>query len=78
MDGPYAIVQKLVPGERLELTFPLNSYETTERAAGVDYRVQWKGSTVLQISPPGPKLPLYVDRAALKRGVTPVTAPRYP
>jgi hypothetical protein len=56
----------------------LKQYETTERAAGVHYRVRWKGSSVLSISPAGTKAPLYADRAPLMKSTAPTSAPRYP
>jgi hypothetical protein len=66
------------PGEILELAFKLRQYETTEHAAGRDYRVEWKGSSVTGISPAGTKEPLYAKRSRLQGSVAPVCAARYP
>jgi len=77
MDGQYAIISNLAASQGFELLFPLNEYETLERAAGKNYRVQWKGSTVLSLVPPGEKVPLYAHRAMLRNAKAPLCAPRY-
>ena len=78
LEGQYVVVPKLKPGETVEVTFPLKGYETRERAAGVDYRVKWRGSSVMKLTPAGQRVPLYADREQIQNGVTPMTAPRYP
>jgi len=78
MDGPYAIIPRLASAERVELTFPLEEYETTERAREATYRVKWRGNAVLAIDPRGAKVPLYADRGQLREGRTPLSTPRYP
>jgi hypothetical protein len=77
MEGAYAVLRGLAPGDRIELTFPLREYETVENAQGKSYRVKWKGSAVLSLDPPGEKVPLYKDRGKL-RGTAPESGPRYP
>jgi hypothetical protein len=78
LNGHYAVIANLKAGEAIELTFPLREYQTVETAAGVQYRVQWKGSSVLSLKPPGQRKPLYADRARLKQASTPTAPPRYP
>jgi hypothetical protein len=78
MDGQYALISNIAAGQEIEVLFPLKEHETVERAAGVDYRVQWKGSSVLGISPTGKKVPLYSDRVALRDSKPQVSSPRYP
>ena len=56
--------------EVIELTFPLKKYETTEQAAGVEYRVQWKGSSVPSRAPAGNRVPLYAHRSQLNQPTT--------
>jgi hypothetical protein len=81
LDGPYALLSKVAPGEVIDLSFPLLEYETTERAAGNEYKVRWKGSSVLSLAPQGKKVALYTNRPTqlnqLKRHA-PLCAPRYP
>jgi len=77
-DGPYVLIDHVAAGEQLDLRFTLARYETIERAAGVEYRVQWKGSAVVRLDPPGPRCPLYRDRADLLNATAPLCAPRYP
>lgn len=78
MEGQYAIVSKINPGEKLELLFPLKQCETVERAAGVEYRVNWKGSSVVSISPSGTRVPLYSHRSAITNSAAPAHDGRYP
>jgi len=78
LEGQYAILWKLSAGERIEFLFPLQQYKTVERAAGVDYRVQWKGSSVIGISPAGANVPLYAHRDSIKNDQTPMCRTRYP
>jgi hypothetical protein len=77
-DGPYALVERAAPGESIELFFPLREYDTVEHARTNTYNVHWKGSWVLSLQPPGPKVPLYSKRQALGIATTPLSAPRYP
>jgi hypothetical protein len=74
----YAIISAVRPSELITLSFPLKEYETTEHARTNSYRVQWKGSAVLALEPPGPKVPLYAKRGALRSSSAPFCAPRYP
>ena len=77
-DGPYVLIDHLAAGEQIDLRFTLQRYETTERAAGVEYRVQWKASAVTSLEPRGPRCPLYCDRTNLLNATAPLCAPRYP
>ena len=78
LDGQYALVPDVRAGETIELLFPLREYETTEKAAGVEYRVRWKGSSVVALSPPGTRVPLYANRSRILSESAPACAPRYP
>lgn len=78
LEGQYAVVTQIAAGDSVELLFPLKTYETTERAAGVDYTVSWKGSSVLNISPAGKRVPLYSDRGKILTDKAPCSQPRYP
>jgi hypothetical protein len=77
-DGSYAWVENVAAGEQIDLRFGLKQYETTERAAGVEYRVRWKGSVVTSLEPRGPRCPLYRGRADLLNARAPLCAPRFP
>ncbi len=78
LEGQYVVLKAVSSGEQIELTFPLNEYETVEHAAGVEYKAFWKGSAVVRLTPPGEKLPLYRHRTQLARASALSTAPRYP
>jgi hypothetical protein len=71
-------VPKVVQGEEVEVLFPLRSYETEETAAGTTYKVRWKGSSVVELSPPGTRYPLYTNRVDLQKNPVALAAPRYP
>ena len=44
-----------------------------------NYEVKWKGSSVVELSPAGPRMPLYANRGRLALTESPpMTAPRYP
>jgi hypothetical protein len=77
-EGPYVIVEQVQAGEGVEVVFPLREYETIEPARGDSYKVRWKGSSVLSLQPPGPKVPLYARREVLRTAPVPLCAPRYP
>jgi hypothetical protein len=78
LEGSYAVVEQLRPGEQVELQFPLLEYETVEHARSDAFTVRWKGSWVVSLTPPGVQVPLYAKRAALQHVDAPVSAPRYP
>jgi hypothetical protein len=77
-DGPYVLIDHVDAGEWIDLRFSLRQYETVEHAAGVAYRVQWKGSAVTGLEPVGPRCPLYRGRTNLLNALAPLCAPRYP
>ena len=76
-EGQYALIEDVREGEQFELRFDLDRYETTERAAGKEYRVGWKGSMVTSLTPPGSRVPLYQSRTNVLKEAAPVSAPRY-
>jgi hypothetical protein len=76
--GAYVRIPRVSPGETIEVLFPLREYETVEQAAGKEYRVTWKGSSVLSLSPAGKRVPLYTHRSGLTEAEAPLCAPRYP
>ncbi len=46
-------------GRTVTFTFPLAEFARTETVLDVDYRTYWRGDTVMQIHPQGPRAPLY-------------------
>ncbi|MGQ9631644.1 MAG: hypothetical protein ACUVXI_15240 [bacterium] len=57
--GNYVKVDGLKPGQRVAVLHPLRREERTEGVGGREYRLTWRGSTVVGISPPGQVFPLY-------------------
>ena len=55
------------PGSRIVLTLPQREETTSYVVAGRQYHVQWKGDTVLNLTPPGNPYPLYQGSASLRR-----------
>ena len=46
-------------GRTVTFTFPVSEFARTETVLDVDYRTHWRGDTVMQIHPQGPRAPLY-------------------
>lgn len=67
----YVSADHLRSGDDVVVSYPMVSLEKTERVAGQDYRVRWRGDTVVALSPPGRRMPLY-QRKELERDVAPV------
>jgi hypothetical protein len=78
LEGQYCVIPTLLAGEDCELLFPLREFETIEHAAGVEYHVRWKGSSVVGLTPQGTKVPLYSGRSRIQQSRAPLCAPRYP
>lgn len=58
--GDYVKVSRLKHGDSVALTYPMRSRKTREIIiGGVKYVTEWKGDTVIRISPPGEEYPLY-------------------
>jgi hypothetical protein len=74
----YVMVENVLPGERVELRFPLKQYETDEPVQGEMYHVSWKGDAVTSIDPKGKQMPLYADRQIATANGPAVCSPRYP
>ena len=55
-------VDGLVPGAEVAISFPLADRDETVRVLDDQYRVSWRGDTVLAIDPPGRAGPLYRRR----------------
>ena len=63
--GDYVRVGELTSGQLVRLTFLLRTEKRKETVYGKEYWVEWKGDTVVGISPEGEVLPLY-RRAYMK------------
>jgi hypothetical protein len=59
------------PGTRIVMTFEPRQQSTTSVVAAKKYNVNWRGDTVLQLTPAGKPYPLY-QRDSLARSVAPV------
>lgn len=57
-DG-YVVVVSPRAGQFVTVRFPLPERETDEEAAGLHFRVSWRGDSVAGISPPGRYRPMY-------------------
>lgn len=75
----YVKVVGLRPSNRLTVTFPLKrkvEKEFIKDGKNMEYTVEWKGDTVISISPPGDLFPLYQrahfrsDEAPLREDIT--------
>jgi hypothetical protein len=57
--GAYVVFSDLTRGDVVTVSVPLKRHTTVETAAGVEYTIEWKGNTVVSISPTGTLAPLY-------------------
>lgn len=57
-DG-YVDIPSAVQGERISIRFPLATREAEENVAGRDYRVKWRGDTIVGMAPQGLRYPLF-------------------
>ena len=51
-------------GRTVTFMFPLAEFARTETVLDIDYRTHWRGDTVMQIHPQGPRAPLYQRQTA--------------
>ena len=76
-EGRYVNIGAAIPGDRIELTFPISMRTIKEKVAGTDYTLRIKGNTVVAIDPPGRNCPLF-QRAHFKQDKAPwQTVPRF-
>ena len=57
--GAYVGLSGLAQGDVLTVSVPLKRRVTKETAAGTEYTIEWKGNTVVGVSPKGTLEPLY-------------------
>ena len=60
-DG-YFSVGRLAPGDRVLARYPMDERIERVEVNGRDYRVAWRGDTVVEIDPPGAEMPFYQGR----------------
>ncbi len=69
--GSYVRIEEAGAGDQLAVRFPLEVKTRDERLLDWDLRIRWRGDTVVSMTPPGKRLPLY-ERAALDSEVCPM------
>jgi len=62
LEQGYLLLEQLSTGDEIEFVFPLKTEVKLETINSKDYRVTWRGDTVIGISPPGKRVPLYQGR----------------
>ncbi len=58
-DGDYVSFPETLAGQRISVIYPLPRERRSEVLDGREYRVDWKGDTVVRIDPPGKIVPLF-------------------
>jgi hypothetical protein len=58
-EGRYVRTGHVGAGDVVAVSFPINTRNETQTIAGVSYRLQIRGNTVVSISPGGENMPLY-------------------
>lgn len=70
-DDGYIAISGLQPGQQALIAYPLRIAETIEQVSGSDYRVKWRGDTVVAAVPAGSVYPLY-EREWMERDEAPL------
>jgi hypothetical protein len=68
-EGRYVNLGNVVAGDKVALSFPISERKVRQRVAGTNYTFTIKGSTVVDIDPPGNVCPLF-RRERYRRGET--------
>ncbi|REE66970.1 hypothetical protein A8990_14622 [Paenibacillus taihuensis] len=68
----YIRLEGLQAGQLVQLLYPLTTVEAIERVSGRDYKVRWRGDTVLSVTPSGQIYPLY-QRKWMEQDSAPMT-----
>lgn len=61
-DGEYVVFENVAAGQQLTVTYPLRIARVTETIytdKHHEFKEQWRGNTIVDISPAGEKLPMY-------------------
>jgi len=58
-EGDYVSFPEIKAGETATVEYPMTHEFRTENLDGTEYRVEWKGQTVLSLDPPGRIAPLF-------------------
>jgi hypothetical protein len=59
LEPRFAAVDDVPAGVRVTCRFPIREMTTAETVLGTDYTAQWRGDTVMAMSPAGTRAPLY-------------------
>ena len=57
--GAYVVQEHLKEGDEIEVNYPVKSFEVKEKVAGDEFRLHWRGYTLMGIEPPGKRMPLF-------------------
>lgn len=74
--GTYIRISNLKPNDQVTVSYPMVEQEEVVRVLHDEYKVRWRGNTVVSIEPPGKIGPLY-QRAHLKKEKAPLTKYAY-
>jgi len=72
----YVELHDVKKGQWVRLEYPLRQVTRTEKVNGAEYKVRWRGDTVVSIVPPGETYPTY-QRARMDKDVPPMTTKTY-
>ncbi len=74
--GRYIRISNLKPNDQVTVSYPMVEKEEVARVLHDEYKVHWRGNTVVSIEPQGKTGPLY-QRALLKKEKAPLTKYAY-
>jgi len=61
-DNGFIQVTGVTSGQRVTFSFPVPERRVQEKILDVDYESRWRGDSMVEISPPGSRVPLYQGR----------------
>ncbi len=69
VDNGYLQVPGVTSGQRLVFMFAVPEHVSREEILDVSYESQWRGDSIVNISPPGTRVPLYQGRSRVEDSV---------
>ena len=58
-DGQHLRLDDVQAGSKIDLTFPVGEHQTEESIRDTNYRLSWRGVTLMKIDPPGTIYPIF-------------------
>ena len=73
----YVELQKVKKGKWVRLEYPLRKVTIEEKVNGKDFKIRWRGDTVVELTPRGKLYPTYTQRGPMEADSPPMTKNTY-